>query len=158
MALWRPARASTMLPRMSTPASPGFATEIAVAADDIDELGHVSNVVYVRWILHAAQAHSRAVGYDFAAYQRLGAVFVVRRHEVDYLASALAGDRILLRTWVDSLKAASSVRMTSILRLHADREVELARGRTLWALIDLETGRPRRIPDELRAAFGPPRS
>lgn len=139
---------------MPSPDVPVFATETAVSAADIDELDHVSNVVYVRWILHAAQTHSRAVGYDFAAYQRLGAVFVVRRHEVDYLVPALAGDRIVLRTWVDSWKAASSVRMTSIVRVQErDGEVELARGRTRWALVDLETGRPRRIPDDIKAAF-----
>lgn len=137
----------------SVPSAPVFATELAVSSADIDELGHVSNVVYVQWILHAAQAHSRAMGYDFAAYRRRGVVFVVRRHEVDYLASALAGDRILLRTWVDSWKAASCVRMTSIIRIQDGREALLARGRTVWALIDFETGRPMRIPDDLRASF-----
>lgn len=142
---------------MPSPDAPVFATELVVSPDDIDELGHVSNVVYVRWILHAAQAHSRAVGYDLAAYRRLGAMFVVRRHEVDYLAPALAGDHIVLRTWVDTWKGASSVRATSIARVQGQGgetgETELARGRTRWAFVDLERGRPRRIPDQLRAAF-----
>ena len=72
------------------------ALTITAAADDIDELGHVSNLVYLRWVLDAALAHSAAAGWDHAAYRRLGAVFVVRRHEIDYLAPVVAGDEVVV--------------------------------------------------------------
>jgi acyl-CoA thioester hydrolase len=133
--------------------------ETVASAEDIDELDHVSNLVYVRWVQQVAEAHSSTVGYDHNAYRELGAVFVVRRHEIDYLASAYRDDRILLSTWVESWKAASSVRMTTISRLARGNgtaesaPIVLARARTLWALISLETGRPTRMPQELRAAF-----
>jgi acyl-CoA thioester hydrolase len=137
-----------------------FSMEIRAQAADIDELDHVSNLVYVRWVQEVASAHSAALGYDFEAYRRMGAVFVVRRHEIDYLRSAVLGDRIALRTWVDSWKAASSVRMTSIVRLTGpgdapgeDGGTELARARTTWALVSLDSGRPVRIPTELRDRF-----
>lgn len=133
--------------------------ETVASAEDIDELHHVSNLVYVRWVQQVAEAHSSTVGYDHGAYRKMGAVFVVRRHEIDYLASAYHGDRILLATWVDSWKAASSVRMTTISRITrgdgtvGPAPVVLARARTLWALINLDTGRPTRMPQELRDAF-----
>ena len=63
-----------------------FAIPILPAPDDIDELGHVSNLVYLRWVLEVALAHSRARGWDYAHYRALGAVFMVRRHEIDYVA------------------------------------------------------------------------
>jgi acyl-CoA thioester hydrolase len=145
-----------------------FSMEVRAEAADIDDLDHVSNLVYVRWVQQVAAAHSTAVGYDFEAYRKLGAVFVVRRHEIDYLRSAVLGDRIGLRTWVDSWKAASSVRMTSIVRLGGpgdavgdasieasgdDNAIELARARTTWALVSLDSGRPVRIPPELSDRF-----
>lgn len=128
--------------------------ELTAAAEDMDMLEHVSNLVYVRWIQEVAEAHSSSLGFDMRAYHRLGGVWVVRRHEIDYLASAFAGDRLCLRTWVESWKAASCVRRTSITRLDTAREVPLVRASTTWVFVSFETNRPQRIPDELLAAFG----
>ncbi len=143
---------------MSEPVSPTFSLAIQPTAADIDELDHVSNLVYVRWLQDVAIAHSEAIGWDFARYQALGASFVVRRHEIDYLRPAMLGDDIVLKTWLGSLKAASSMRMTSIVKRVSEpggdaRELELARSSTLWAFMGLKTGRPQRIPDDLREAF-----
>jgi acyl-CoA thioester hydrolase len=135
---------------LTTVESP-FAIDIVASPDEIDELNHVSNLVYLRWVLRVAQAHSTAVGYDWDAYRELGAVFVVRRHEIDYLRPAFAGDQISLRTWVDTWKGVSCVRKTSIVRSDG---VEVARASTLWAFVSNETGRPQRIPAELKSDFG----
>ncbi|WP_428269555.1 acyl-CoA thioesterase [Haliangium sp.] len=148
---------------MSDALSPTFSLSITPDPEDIDELGHVSNLVYLRWVQDVAKAHSTAVGYDFEAYRAMGAAFVVRRHEIEYLRSALLGDRLVLRTWLASWKGASSVRMTSIVKMVGpsdvpdhEREVELARATTLWALVRFDSGRPLRIPDTLKQAFSRP--
>ena len=60
-----------------------FAMPITPVPDDIDELGHVSNLVYLRWVGDVAMAHSRSAGWDYARYRELGAIFMVRRHEID---------------------------------------------------------------------------
>jgi len=125
---------------------------ITAHADDIDALGHISNVVYIRWVLEVALSHSDAVGWDAAAWRALGAIVVVRRHEIDYLVPVLEGERIDLETWIDSWRGASLIRRTTMRR--ARDGVEIARAATTWAFIDTTTGRPRRIPDELRLAFG----
>ena len=122
---------------------------ITATAADIDELGHVSNLVYVRWVLEVAMAHSRSIGWDFDDYKRLGSVFVVRRHEIDYLASVREGEQLVAETWVDSYKQVSVVRRTEIKR--GDQVV--ARGASTWAFLAIATGRPQRIPDDLRALF-----
>ena len=139
------------LPPQHVAESPLYRLEIVASPDEVDELNHVSNLVYLRWVLRVAQAHSSAVGYDYPAYEELGAVFVVRRHEIDYLAPAYAGDRITLTTWIESWRGASSVRRTSITR--AVDGVELARASTLWAFIAMDGGRPTRIPAELKERF-----
>ena len=121
-----------------------------IAADaDIDELGHVSNLVYVRWVLETATAHSLAVGWGHPEYRALGAVFVVRRHEIDYLAPVTAGQQLVAETWVESWRAASCVRRTEIRR---DRTI-VAHAATTWAFVSTVSGRPLRIPDHLRARF-----
>lgn len=125
---------------------------IAITAQpaDIDELGHVSNLVYVRWVQDVAQAHSTAVGWDSAAYRDHGAVFVVRRHEIDYVQPVFAGEALTATTWIEWSKAVSSERRTEIAR---DGQV-VARASTLWAFVDMSTGKPRKIPDTIRGAFG----
>ena len=127
-----------------------LATEVGEA--DIDMLGHASNIAYLRWVQDVAVAHSAAVGLDMEGYSQLGAVFVVRRHEIDYMLPALLDDRIELLTHVESWKGASSERKTRIVRLRDG--AELARAHTRWAYVSIETGRPTRIPAELQRAFG----
>jgi len=126
-----------------------FRFPITAMAADIDGLGHVSNLVYLRWVLEVATAHSAARGWGLAEYQRLGNVWVVRRHEIDYLGSVTEGQSLIAETWVDSWRAASCIRRTELIR--GDQVV--ARGATTWAFVSLVSGRPQRIPEPLRAAF-----
>jgi acyl-CoA thioester hydrolase len=126
-----------------------FAIQILPTPDDIDELGHVSNLVYLRWVADVAMAHSRARGWDIARYHAHGAAFMVRRHEIDYIAQVTLGQVLSAETWVDSWRAASCIRKTEILR---DGTV-VARAATTWAMIGLASGRPQRISEELLVAF-----
>jgi acyl-CoA thioester hydrolase len=137
----------------ATPAcvSSVYNERIVVGRDAIDELGHASNVAWVRWVQDAAKAHSARSGFDYARYVELGAVFVVRRHELDYLGSALEGDELDVETFIESWGAASSVRRTIVTRAR-DGQVML-RASTLWALVSMVNGRPRRIPEVVRDAF-----
>lgn len=142
---------SVLLRRDRQPVA-SFSTSFIVGADAIDELGHVSNLVYLRWVLEVAMAHSVAVGLDAAAYAKRGEVFVVRRHEIDYLRSAYEGQHVRSTTWVDSWKRASCVRRTDI--SSDDGELVFARASTLWALVAPATGRPVRIGADLVRLFG----
>lgn len=122
---------------------------ITATSADIDELGHVSNLVYVRWVLDVAMAHSRSLSWDHGRYKAYGAVFVVRRHEIDYVAQVREGEELVAETWVDDWRPASCIRRTEIRR--GDQVV--ARAATTWAFISLANGRPQRITDELRDLF-----
>ena len=126
-----------------------FRFPITVVPDDIDDLGHVSNLVYLRWVLETATAHSVSRGWSLDEYRKLGNVWVVRRHELDYLGQVTLGQALIAETWVESWKAASCVRHTELVR---EGQV-VARAATTWAFMSLATGRPQRIPDHLRDAF-----
>ena len=129
-----------------------FRHRVTVGESDLDELGHTNNIQYVRWLQDAAIAHSAHVGLTWERYVALGGVFVVRRHEIDYLRSALRGDELEVRTHVASVMAAKSERRYEIVRL--GDETVLVRALTLWGFVDTTMGRPMRIPDEIYVAFG----
>ena len=122
-----------------------------VQADEVDELGRANNEAYLRWMNNAAVAHSTALGWPMEKYFQLGEGWVVRRHEIEYLRPALPGAQLVIRTWVQSFARASSWRCYAVLACPDNALV--ARGRTLWAWIDFPTGRLRRIPTEVSAAF-----
>jgi len=121
---------------------------IVVEPADIDELGHVNNVTYLRWVQDAAVAHWRARA-PAADQSRL--FWVVVRHEIDYKQPARLGDAIIARTWVGAASRLKFERHTEVLR-EADGRL-LARARTLWCPIDTATGRPAAVSQEVRASF-----
>jgi acyl-CoA thioester hydrolase len=133
-----------------------FKHRVTVGEADLDELGHANNIHYLRWLQDAAIAHSSHVGLTFERYVALGGVFVVRRHEVDYLRSALRGDELEVRTHVATVMAAKSERRYEIVRLPKDSEDEvvIVRALTLWGFVDTTSGRPMRIPEVIYVAFG----
>lgn len=123
-----------------------------VLPTEIDELDHVSNLVYLRWALRAAVEHSAAIGWPTERYLAAGEGWVVRSHTITYLRPAREGDPILVRTWVPSVDKVSSIRHYHILR--ATDQTLLADASTTWAYIQFQTLRPIRVPAEIRAAFG----
>lgn len=122
-----------------------------VADDEIDEIGVASNVTYIRWMMRAATAHTEAQGWPTEAYLRRKCGWIVRSHHIEYRRPAVAGDRILVRTWVATMEAAASLRRYRILR--AEGEELLATAETRWAFIDFSTRRPMRIPPDIAGAF-----
>ena len=118
---------------------------------DIDELGHVNNVVWVRFVVEMATGHSEAVGLDAAAYRAIGAWWIVYRHEIDYRAPAFPGDRIIEETWVSEMRGARSIRHVRFRRETDD--ALLLEATTTWVFVDARTHKPKRIAPEVRAAF-----
>ena len=128
-----------------------FDVPIAVQESDIDQLGHVNNVVYVRWVQDAAVAHWRALA---TPEQQAAVAWVVVRHEIDYKHATRLGDGIVARTWVGAASAHTFERHTEILRARDNRL--LARARTIWCPVDVRTGRPKDVGDDIRQRFSTP--
>jgi acyl-CoA thioester hydrolase len=127
---------------------PAFIVPLEVAATDI-QMGHVNNVAFVRFVQEAAVAHWQAAAPEELQRQYL---WVVRRHEIEYLRPGMPGESLHARTWVGEPSGASWERLTDIVRT-ADGEV-LVQARTLWVLLDGATGRPRRVLPEMIASLG----
>ena len=125
-----------------------FEMAIAVEPADIDELGHVNNVVYLRWVQDIAVAHWRAVA---ARDDQEKLWWIVVRHEIDYRQAARLGDGILARTWVGAATRIKFERHTELLR--ASDGCLLAKARTVWCPIDSVTGKPTGVSAAVRAVF-----
>lgn len=125
-----------------------FALTITAQPADIDELGHVNNAVWVRWIQDIAVAHWQAVAPPdhIAAF-----IWVVTRHEIDYRGNVGAGEVVTGETWVPGKPHGARfdrhVRFTG-----SDGKVKVEAVST-WALIDRATGRLLRVRDEIAAPF-----
>ena len=130
---------------------PAFEMAVAVEPGDIDVLGHVNNVTYLRWVQDAAVAHWTALA---PAADQARLVWVVVRHEIDYRQPAFLGDHIIARTWVGHATRVRFERHTELLRA-SDRAV-LAKALTLWCPIDPSTGKPASVSAEVRARFSVP--
>jgi len=125
-----------------------FEMTVSVLPDDIDEQNHVNNTVYLRWVQDIATAHWRAIASP-DAQEIIG--WVVLRHEIDYKTAAMPDDQIVLRTWVGKATRLTFERFTEI-RRKSDGQL-LSKARTLWCPINTQTGRPIRVPAEVRAQF-----
>ena len=127
-----------------------FELHITPDPTDFDELGHVNNAVWVRWLQDVATAHWFAAA-DAAHVEAY--VWVVVRHEIDYLGNVAPGETVAARTWV--AEAPRGARF--------DRHVEFAgpdgrvrvRARTTWAIVDKAAGRIIRVPRDVAARFTP---
>jgi acyl-CoA thioester hydrolase len=122
-----------------------------VVASDCDELGHVNNVRWLAFVGELAGAHASLGGADNDSLREQGAIWIVRRHEIDYHRSALPGEELVEETWVESVTGARSVR-NSKFTLARDGAL-LVSAVTTWAYVDAKTQRPRRIPIELRDRY-----
>jgi acyl-CoA thioester hydrolase len=132
--------------------APIFRRSRTVAARDIDLLGHVNNLVWVRYVVELAAAHADALGLGFEATRALGGIWIVRRHDVLYHGNVPAGARIRETTWISSLRGALSLRHA---RFESEAGTLLVEATTEWAYVDAATLRPRRIPAEVRRRFAP---
>jgi acyl-CoA thioester hydrolase len=135
---------------MAETRSQQLTTKFIVPGEVIDANGHVNNVAYVSWMQDVAIQHARDTG-GTAATHAAGCTWVAREHRVEYLAPAFEGDVIQALTWVEEIRRVQSVRRYTFTR-EGDGRL-LARGFTNWVFVDVETGRPKMIPDSVRACF-----
>jgi acyl-CoA thioester hydrolase len=125
-----------------------YEVRIRVSPEDIDELGHVNNAVWVRWIQDIATEHWEAVA---PPEQREAYLWVVVRHEIDYLRAALVGETVTARTWIPD--PPRGARFDRHIEFVGEDGKPRVRSITTWAMVDKATGRPQRVTPEIAAPF-----
>jgi acyl-CoA thioester hydrolase len=134
----------------NSPINPVYSYQFTVPDEALDENGHVHNVQYVQWMQEAAVRHYESIG-GIPPTQALGATWVVRSHNIEYLRPAFAGERVEVRTWVVNIRRVRSLRRYRFMRL-SDGKL-LVKGETDWVFVDAKTGSPRLVPEEIVQLF-----
>ncbi len=132
------------------PISSIYTKTITIPQTAIDDNGHVNNVSYVQWMQDIAIEHYESIG-GTDPMQLVGATWVVREHKVEYLLPAFVGEEIEIRTWVENIRRVRSLRKYEFVR-KADGKV-LVKGETDWVFVDVKSGKPMGIPDEVANVF-----
>jgi len=125
-----------------------FEYPITILQSDIDEQGHVNNIIYLKWVQEAAIAHWTSVANTQMLENNL---WVVSRHEIDYLKSAYIDSKLVAKTWVTEPQGAKSERYINI--MDAETETIYAKIKTTWFLLDSKTKRPKRIDAKIVNVF-----
>lgn len=128
-----------------------YEKSITVTADDLDELQHVNNVRYLQWIQDISKEH-----WELLAPQhiRQEVVWVVMNHHISYKRAAVLGDQLLLKTYIEGNKGATSIRRVEI--LYKENNQLLVESKTEWCLLNAITQRPTRISETIKTLFVPP--
>lgn len=116
-------------------------------AGDIDELGHVNNAVWVRWVQDLATAHWALAA---TPSQANSFVWVVVRHEIDYMGNLKEGESVVGRTWVANAPVGAKFdRFAEFLK----HERVIVRAKTTWAILARDSARPVRVPNDVVDRF-----
>jgi acyl-CoA thioester hydrolase len=126
---------------------PFFTETFEVKKEEIDDLDHVNNVVYVKWANDIAIKHWRTVAgtslleqYDW---------FMIK-HSLEYKRAAMMGDLIKVVTQVGR---ATNVKYQRFIEIRdAITDQLLVSSVSDWCAVD-KNGKPKRISEELLKAF-----
>ena len=127
-----------------------FTLKITVSSEDIDNLQHVNNLVYVKWMDTIATKHWTYLTEENPLPQY---IWVVMRHEIDYLKQAGLGDEITVKTWVGETKGITSVRFMEFYK----NDDLLVKAKTIWAMLDAKTFKPARIRENVLKVLQTPK-
>ena len=128
-----------------------FTQKIIVTKNHLDDLDHVNNVQYLHWAQEIAKSHwsylIKNINEDFG-------VWVVRHHDVTYKLAAYLGDKILISTYIKTVKGPISER---IVEFHNSKEEKLlVKVISRWCYLnDPKTRKVSHIPNFINKIFKP---
>jgi acyl-CoA thioester hydrolase len=123
-------------------------TRLRVRYAEIDAQGHVNNAVYLSYFEVGRVEWLRAAGLSYKELEARGYGIVVVEALARYRRAAFFDDELTIRAELADLSRAS-LRFEYAVSRH---EEVLVTGHTRHSCVDLATGKPIRVPEELLAA------
>ena len=117
---------------------------------ECDYYGHVNNATYLNYLEYARGEVLIEVGLTLPQLRKMGYSLIIRRVDITYRASAEVMEVLRIETVVDSFSGATCTFRQNIFR-DEDNKL-LADALVTWTVIN-ETGRPVRLPEEIRRAL-----
>jgi acyl-CoA thioester hydrolase len=124
---------------------------LTVEPKDIDFNGHVSNIIYLSWMIDAATKHSESVGFGYKECLKYGGTWVAKSHTIEYKKPSFEEDELIMETWVEEIGKILSTRHYVLTRI--SDHATICEGKTEWVFVDTKKMRPMKIPLEMREGF-----
>lgn len=125
-----------------------YETKRIVTSSEIDDLNHVNNVVYIKWMDEVAFEHWALLTKEHPLTE---IIWVVVRHEIDYLKQAAIGEEIIIKTWVGESKSFKSERF---MEFYSNGKL-LVKALTIWGMLNAENYKPVRITEKVLKILKP---
>jgi acyl-CoA thioester hydrolase len=135
-----------------------YLLEHRISHADVDLLGEVKITALLGLLEQAAVEASWDCGFGPEWYAAAGRVWIIRRTRLERFTPVGGGDLLRTATAVLDWRRARSLRSYEVRRTARrapDRGEDLlvARATTDWVYCDMASGRPMKIPEEMRRAF-----
>lgn len=125
-----------------------YAKQITVSSKDLDQLDHVNNVRYLDWVQEIAEEHWQVASKN---QWKNEFIWVVRKHEIVYYASAILNDTLQLETYIKENNGPISTRIV-VFKNNKTGKL-LVKSSTDWCLLNKKNFRPKRIPNAISELF-----
>jgi acyl-CoA thioester hydrolase len=140
------------LPALPPPPPGVFSVRHRVTWNDLDMTRHVGDATLLEYVEACGFGVIAAHGWPPERMAAQGFAIILRRHQIENLASPALDDELEIATWASDVKRVSSTRHYTIRRVTDG--ILLTRVDTLGVWVDL-AGRPIRIPPDFLADFAP---
>lgn len=138
-------------PQLPLPPPGKFSMKMKVAWHDLDPVQHVNNANYIKYTEECGLQVIASHGWPIARMIDNGFAIFIRRHQIKYIQPARLGDELLISTWASNVRRSSATRHYLIQRESDRKKLAIIHTKSVW--VDLDTGRPIRIPESLLSDF-----
>lgn len=126
-----------------------FRHQVAIQPTDIDQMGHVNNAVYLKWVQEAVVDYWRSVAPPDAVAQHL---WVALKHEISYLRPTFLQDNVVAEVIAEKVDGARAY-FTTVVKRGQD---VLSEVKSCWCCLDAASLRPVRLARDVISRFVPP--
>jgi acyl-CoA thioester hydrolase len=150
-----PQQAGQRAPFPKPPEPPSGAVTITreVAWEEVDPAQHVNNAKYFTYMEESGIQAAAQFGVSMQAHLENGFGSVARETRIEYKQPALMGDTLEITTYLSNLRSVRATRHF-IIRRQSDQEL-LAQAYVIWVFINIHTGRPVRLPEQIALQLAP---
>jgi acyl-CoA thioester hydrolase len=126
-----------------------FRHPIAIDPADIDQMGHVNNATYLKWVQEAVVDYWQSVAPPEAVARHL---WVALKHEITYLRPTFLQDTVVAEVIAEKVEGARAM-FTTVMRRG---EEVLSEIKSSWCCLDAVSLRPARLARDVVGRFLPP--
>ena len=123
-----------------------FRHPVAIDPADIDDMGHVNNATYLKWVQEAVVDYWRSVAPADAVARHL---WVALKHEITYLRPTFLQDTVVAEVIAERVEGARAMFTTVVRR----GEEVLSEIKSSWCCLDAVTKRPARLARDVVGRF-----